>query len=130
MSTPLHENVSYLPVQGASQSSISVNDLEHQGIRYVRIQWVDLMNKIRYRVLPLAYFKKLAGLSRPGLSMPKVTLGLVFLTLAEGFRHVFDINLNANDHTDKSSSVQPESGSMLLTYLRSGYAHMLLDMSA
>jgi len=98
MSTPLfdlaHDVVSYLPVQGAFQSSISVNDLEHRGIRYVRIQWVDLINNIRYRVVPLAYFKKLVGLSRPGTSMPKATLGVAFITIAEGFRHVFGTTAN------------------------------------
>lgn len=82
--------VSYLPIQGAFQSSVSVNDLENLGIRYVRIQWVDLVNSIRCRVVPLEYFKKLVGLSRPGISVPKVALGLIFLTVAEGFRHVFD----------------------------------------
>ena len=93
MSTQLAPaNVSYLPVQGAFQSSISINDLEQQGIRYIRIQWVDLINNIRYRVVPLAYFKKLAGLSRPGISVPKVALGFVLLTAAEGFRHVFNTN--------------------------------------
>jgi hypothetical protein len=89
-----YEGVSYLPIQGAFQSSVSVNDLEGHGIRFVRVQWVDLVNNIRCRVVPLAYFKKLVGLSRPGLSMPKVTLGIVFLSVPEGFRHVFETNPN------------------------------------
>jgi hypothetical protein len=90
------EGVSYLPIQGAFRSSVSVNDLESYGIRFVRIQWVDLVNNIRCRVVPLVYFKKLVGLSRPGLSVPKVTLGIVFLSVAEGFRHVFETNLNVH----------------------------------
>ena len=98
MSTPpAYEGVSYLPVQGTFQSSISINDLEHQGIRYVRVQWVDFINNVRFRIVPLAYFKKLVRLSRPGLSTPKVSLGISFLTLAEGFRHVFD-TAHAIDH--------------------------------
>ena len=102
MSTPLaHENVSYLPVQGAFQSSISINDLEYQGIRYIRIQWVDF--NIHYRVVLMAYFKKLAGLSRPGISVPKVALGFVFLTVAEGLRHVFDTN--TSNHVDNNNGV-------------------------
>ena len=88
-SLPAFEGVSYLPNQGAFQSSVSVNDLERHGIRSVRIQWVDLVNNIRCRIVPLAYFKKLVGLSRPGLSITKVTLGIVFLTIVEGFRQVF-----------------------------------------
>jgi len=62
MSTPLidlaHDGVSYLPLQSTLQSSISANDLEHRGIRYVRIQWVDLINNIRYRVVPPGVFQK------------------------------------------------------------------------
>ena len=101
MSFPLaHEGVSYLPIQGTFQPSLSVNNLEHHGIRYVRIQWVDLVNNIRCRVVPLAYFNKLIAVSRPGLSIPKVALGIVFLTVAEGFRHVFDTN--PNDHADNN----------------------------
>ena len=98
-----YEGVSYLPTQDAFQSPVSVNDLEWHGIRYVRIQWVDLVNSIRCRIVPLAYFKKLLRLSRPGFSIPKVALGLVFLTVAEGFRHVFD-NTNSNVHTDDNIS--------------------------
>ena len=90
MSTSLAEGVSYLPIQGDFQSSVSVQDLEHWKIQYVRIQCVDLINNIRVRVVPFPYFKKLIQLSRPGISMPKVALGLVFLTVAEGFRYVFD----------------------------------------
>jgi hypothetical protein len=98
MSTPLltYEGVSYLPIQGAFQSPLSVNDLEGHGIRFVRIQWVDLVNNVCCRVVPLAYFKKLVKLSRPGLSVARVTLGIVFLSVAEGFRHVFESNLNVH----------------------------------
>jgi hypothetical protein len=98
MSTSLlaHEGVSYLPIQDTFQSSVSVNDLEGHGIRFVRIQWVDLINNIRSRVVPLAYFKKLVGLSRPGISVTKVTLGIAFLSIPEGFRHVFETNLNVH----------------------------------
>ena len=91
-----YEGVSYLPIQGAFQSSVSVSDLEGYGIRSVRIQWVDLVNNIRCRIVPLAYFKKLVKLSRPGLSLPRVTLGIVFLSIADGFRHVFETNLNVH----------------------------------
>ena len=131
MSTPFaHEGVPYLPLQGPFQSSLSLLDLKHQGIRYIRIQWVDLINNIRYRIVPLPYFKKLLALSRPGISIPKVALGIAFLAVAEGFRYVSDTT-NPDDHADDtyvSHSVRLEIGSLLLIYLRSGYAHMLLHM--
>ena len=96
MSTLLAEGVSYLPIQGDFQSSVSIQDLEDRNIRYVRIQFVDLINNIRVRVVSLAYFKKLIELSRPGISTSKITLGIAFITLAEGFRYVFDIK--PSDH--------------------------------
>jgi glutamine synthetase len=64
---------------------ISVKDLEKLGIRYVRITWVDLINNIRYRVLPLNYFKRLLESDRPGISVASAAFGLVTLQLAEGF---------------------------------------------
>ena len=136
MSTPslsalAHHGVSYLPTQGTFQSPVSVNDLEHKGIRYVRVQYVDLINTIRCRVIPLPYFKKLLGLSRPGLSTSKVGLGIAFLTLAEGFRHVFDMpTRTVTDNNHLTHAVRLEIGSMLLTYLQSDCAHMLLDTPA
>ena len=54
---------------------------------FVRIQWVDLINNIRYRVVTRAYFEKLLNSSgRPGVSITKCALGLIFLSLADGFR--------------------------------------------
>jgi len=64
---------------------ISVKDLEKLGIRYVRITWVDLINNIRYRVLPLNYFKRVLESDRPGISVPSVVFGLITLQIAEGF---------------------------------------------
>lgn len=53
---------------------------------FVRIQWVDLINNIRYRVVTRAYFEKLlCSSARPGVSITKCALGLVFLSLADGF---------------------------------------------
>ena len=64
---------------------ISVKDLEKLGIRYVRMTWVDLINNIRYRVLPLSYFKRVLESDRPGISVASAVFGLVTLQLAEGF---------------------------------------------
>ena len=85
----IHEGVRYeptdLPGEG-KQEGISIENLKENGIKYVRIQWVDLINNIRYRVVPLPYFEKLLKTSRPGVSLTKAVLGLVFITVVEGFR--------------------------------------------
>ncbi|EJD50466.1 FLU1-II [Auricularia subglabra TFB-10046 SS5] len=60
------------------------NKLEDSGVRYVRLQWVDLINWTRYRVIPIAQFSKLLDNARPGVRLTEATLGLVFLQLAEG----------------------------------------------
>ncbi|KAH7911434.1 hypothetical protein BJ138DRAFT_1085578 [Hygrophoropsis aurantiaca] len=56
-------------------------------IEYVRVQWVDLHNTIRFRVLTREYFLHLlqAAKAPPGISITKSVLGLVFLTCAPGF---------------------------------------------
>lgn len=54
-------------------------------IKYVRVQWVDLINNIRHRVLPLAYFRKLVQSNRGGIGITKAGLGLVRLQMAPGF---------------------------------------------
>ncbi|KAG6919340.1 hypothetical protein DXG01_006886 [Tephrocybe rancida] len=54
-------------------------------VAYVRLQWVDLVNNIRCRVIPLPYFLKLLEASRPGVGVAKVALGLVYLMTAPGF---------------------------------------------
>lgn len=52
---------------------------------YIRIQWVDLTNIVRLRVVPLEYFKKILETSRPGVAIAKVTMGLVYLITADAF---------------------------------------------
>ena len=82
----LHEAVSYhVPAEGTAPPLISIEELRVQGIEFIRIQWVDLINNIRYRVVPLEYFEMLLMSSRPGISLTKACLGLVFITIVEGF---------------------------------------------
>jgi len=83
-----HQGVRYDPIDlpgKDQQEGISTEYLKENGIKYVRIQWVDLTNQIRYRVVPLPYFAKLLKTSRPGTSLTKAVLGMVFITLVEGF---------------------------------------------
>lgn len=54
-------------------------------VEYVRVQWVDLTNKSRLRIVSLDYFEKVLQSSRPGLGAAKAALGLVELVMAEGF---------------------------------------------
>jgi len=57
-------------------------------LAYIRLQWVDLVNNIRYRVIPLSYFEKLLSSPRPGVTFAKAVLGLVYLNMAEGFNAI------------------------------------------
>lgn len=43
---------------------------------------------VRLRVLPISYFEKLLKSSRPGIGVPKVTGGFVYLFAAEGYGSV------------------------------------------
>ena len=55
---------------------------------YIRLQWVDYINNVRCRVLPISYFAKLLQSPRPGVGVVKVSLGLVYLITAPGFSPV------------------------------------------
>ncbi|KAF8157069.1 hypothetical protein B0H34DRAFT_798390 [Crassisporium funariophilum] len=83
----LHHGVNYEIPAGGSQEPIPIllERLRVEGTKFIRIQWVDMVNNIRSRVVPLAYFAKILKTSRPGVSLVKTTLGLVFITIVEGF---------------------------------------------
>ncbi|KAG6828009.1 hypothetical protein H0H92_009701 [Tricholoma furcatifolium] len=66
-----------IPVENLKDPSLNIS--------YVRLQWVDLVNNIRCRVLPLPYFLKMLESSRPGVGVAKICLGLVYLMAAPGF---------------------------------------------
>ncbi|KAJ6576450.1 hypothetical protein DFH09DRAFT_1078059 [Mycena vulgaris] len=59
--------------------------MKKMGIRFIRVQFVDPTNNVRYRVVPISYFGKLLESHRPGITIVTASLGLVFLTLADGF---------------------------------------------
>ncbi|EPQ54931.1 glutamine synthetase/guanido kinase [Gloeophyllum trabeum ATCC 11539] len=86
MSTNASYGVPYSPSQASKfDGPRTIDELKSDGIKYIRLTWVDLVNNIRYRVIPLAYFAKLLESPRPGITIGKIVLGLVFLTQAEGF---------------------------------------------
>ncbi|KAL0567716.1 hypothetical protein V5O48_014277 [Marasmius crinis-equi] len=57
-----------------------------QGARFVRLQFVDLANIVRYRIFPIKSFLAILDKgSRPRINIPKAVLGVAFLRIAEGF---------------------------------------------
>ncbi|KAF9220852.1 glutamine synthetase/guanido kinase [Gyrodon lividus] len=60
-------------------------NLKNSGIKFVRIQWVDLLNHVRFRVLSLSHFSNLLDTARPGVAVTKTVFGLVFIELSPGF---------------------------------------------
>ncbi|THH03709.1 hypothetical protein EW145_g6067 [Phellinidium pouzarii] len=88
----------------SSKHSTTLEALDEAGIRFVRVTWIDLANFVRYRVVPIAHFRKLLAYadkkkassvghtktlmkSNPhgGIQIAKVGLGLVYLAVADGF---------------------------------------------
>ena len=61
------------------------SESSNQTLEFIRFTWVDFTNTIRFRLLPISYFKKLLQSRRPGVSLAIASLGLVYVTLAEGF---------------------------------------------
>jgi len=59
-------------------------------IKYMRLTWLDLHSVARCRVLSLSYFERLleSTSGRPGVSFVGCVLGLVGLTIVNGFAPV------------------------------------------
>jgi len=83
----IHHAVQY-SVTTSQQPTTTLDDLKERKIEYVRIMWHDLVNHVKSRTVPLEYFEKLLGTSRPGAPVAKASLGIVFLSLAPGFGYV------------------------------------------
>ena len=72
--------------------------LAGQGIKYVRIQWVDLSNTVRFRVIPASEFARLCKSPRPNIHVTARTLGMVGINFAKRFDdtskhwYVFDLD--------------------------------------
>ncbi|KAF8265800.1 glutamine synthetase/guanido kinase [Lactarius quietus] len=74
-----------LPTLGRDDVPRVLRRLTDHGIRYIRLQWVDLTNTSRNRIIPLAAFSELLGASRPGVALSKVVLGVTGFLCAPGF---------------------------------------------
>ncbi|TFK86124.1 FLU1-II [Polyporus arcularius HHB13444] len=75
------------PTQSSPSAAKSLDELLTPDIKFVRVQWIDFINTPRVRVLSVAYFRKLYENphTRVGVGLAKVALGIVGLSLAEGF---------------------------------------------
>ena len=66
----------------------TLDELLTPDIAFVRVQWVDYTNVVRFRVLSAPYFRALFSnptKTRPGIGVSKVALGIVGISLAPGF---------------------------------------------
>ncbi|KAF9451353.1 glutamine synthetase/guanido kinase [Macrolepiota fuliginosa MF-IS2] len=77
--------VLYTPSPVSGWSAPTIQWLKNNGIRYIRAEWVDLVNIVRLRILPVSYFEELMLSPRPGVGIAEAALGLVYENLAEGF---------------------------------------------
>lgn len=75
--------VSYQPP--APRPPTTIQRLQGNGVRYVRIQWADFTGTVCFRVIPLSHFAKILDSPRPSVGIAKAVLGLVFHSLAGGF---------------------------------------------
>jgi glutamine synthetase len=69
----------------APRPATTIQRLQGNGVRYVRIQWTDLAGMTCFRVIPLTHFAKILDSPRPSVGIAKAALGLVFHGIAEGF---------------------------------------------
>lgn len=72
----------------ATAPSKTLEELLTPDIAFVRVQWVDYTNVVRFRVLSASYFRALfsdPAKTRPGIGLSKVALGIVGISLAPGF---------------------------------------------
>lgn len=84
MSDSLSYGVQYT-VKSQRQPPLNLEYLKNIGIRFIRVTWVDLINVIRFRVVPVDHFTRMLAGPRPSVSMIRGALGMVGITLAEGF---------------------------------------------
>ena len=91
----------YKPQQttGSTPPTLQSLRLAEREVSYIRIQWVDLINCVCFRILPVAYFVRLCETARPGVCLTKATLGFVGIIMAEGFtgtgEHLYAIDLSS-----------------------------------
>jgi glutamine synthetase len=75
----------YTPDNFPTYEAPSLSKLEEQGIRFVRLSWIDYTNTSCFRVIPISHFKHILASERPAISVTAAALGLVFNTTTPDF---------------------------------------------
>ena len=96
----IHHAVRYHVASGQPRPTTTLDELKSRKVEYVRVMWLDLANHAKSRIVPLEYFEKLLGTSRPGVTIAKAALGIVFITLAQGFGYVLVIQSLSESQRD------------------------------
>jgi hypothetical protein len=78
---------SYLPYSPQTTNAQTIHPvlLPANNVHTVRITWIDLINNIRFRAVPLSSFQRLLASSRPGVMIAQGAFGIAGITLAPGF---------------------------------------------
>ncbi|KAJ8589223.1 glutamine synthetase/guanido kinase [Rhizopogon salebrosus TDB-379] len=78
---------SHLPYSPQTTNAQTINPalLPANNVHTVRITWIDLINNIRFRAVPLSSFQRLLASSRPGVMIAQGAFGIAGITLAPGF---------------------------------------------
>jgi glutamine synthetase len=82
-------------------------------IGYIRFQWIDFTNIVRFRIMPVSYFKKLLEGNRPGIAVAKVTLGIVYLSVASGFSPMGEYLVTPDLSTIRPCPYEPGHASLI-----------------
>ena len=85
-------------------------------VEYIRFQWVDFTNIVRFRIMPVGYFKKLLAGNRPGIAVAKATLGIVYLSLAFGFTSMGEYLITPDLSTIRPCPYEPGHASLIGWY--------------
>jgi glutamine synthetase len=112
MSSNFNIGVDY-QVSNLKLGVIAPSDLGCAGISFIRLQWVDLTNTIRFRIMPVSYFQKLLAANRGGVNVAKAALGLVHLSVADGFSSMGEYLYVPDVRTLRQCSYEPGHASLM-----------------
>jgi glutamine synthetase len=81
-------------------------------IGYIRLQWVDFTNTVRFRIMPVSYFKKLLEGNRPGIAVANSVLGAVYQFDAPGFNAIGEYLITPDLSTIRPCPYDPGHASL------------------
>lgn len=87
MSPPLSPpfGVVYSPESIQEYKAPSVQTLKKNGVKYIRVTWLDYSSTIRYHVVPVNHFERMLKSARPGITLPRTVLSTVGQSSPEGY---------------------------------------------